>query len=341
VESLNKGVSMKAALLYGIDDLRVVDVDQPEAGDEDIIVRVQACAVCPTDVRKYRTGDHSSLQYPVNVGHEWAGDVVEVGCRVHDFARGMRVAGTARGGYAELLRFDTLSSRPQALVPIPDEMTYEQATFIEPLADCIHSLRDQARTGPSDNVVILGGGQMALLHVIVAKLAGARVIVSEPMRSRRNLATEFGADAVVDPAQENAATRVRQETAGRGANAVIVSVGLASLVETALEMVAPRGRIVLFGGFANQTSVSFDPNIIHYNELCLVGSEWVGARGFEDLTLYYQAIALIASGQAPVDRLVTARFPLQNIWEAFSMVERHEGLKAIIIPHAPGPSAGL
>jgi len=332
---------MKSALLYGIDDLRVVEVATPGLGDDDVLVKVRACAVCPTDIRKYRTGDHSSLKYPENVGHEWAGDVVAVGNRVKAFVPGMRVAGTARGGYAEYLRYDTQSSRPHAMVPILPEMTYEQATFIEPLADCIHSLRDQARIGLTDKVAILGAGQMALLHVVVAKLMGASVIVSEPLPSRRALALEFGADVVVDPAQEDVVARIREETGGAGADAVIVLVGSVALVTEALKMAASRCRVVLFAGFPEEAKVTFDPGLIHYNELCLVGSEWVGVHGSEDLSLYGQAVALISDGRVPVGRLVTARFPLNKILNAFEMVERQDGLKMIILPQAQDLELGV
>lgn len=329
---------MKTAMLYGIKDLRVVQAEQPCPGDDDILVKIRACAVCPTDIRKYLTGNHSKLHYPVNVGHEWAGDVVEVGSRVQDFSVGMRVAGTARGGYAEYLRYEVASSGPHAIVGVPGNVSYEQATFVEPLADCLHSLRDQGRVTAGDVVVILGAGQMALLHVMVAKSMRAKVIVSEPIASRRDWAIQMGADAVLDPQEDDVVRQVRQLTAGTGADAIVVSVGMPALVTQALQMAAPRGRVVLFGGFPGEASVTFDPNLLHYNEICLTGSEWVGVAGHEDFDLYGQAMLLIGEGRIPVQSLITSRFPLDEIEQAFDVVGMKTGLKAIILPHPGDPS---
>ena len=327
---------MKAALLYGVNDLRLVEVERPRLGEADILIKVRACGVCPTDIRKYRSGYqgyHSNLKYPENVGHEWAGDVVEVGSHVQGFSKGMRVAGTARGGYAEYLKYDTGAGGRQVIVPIPAQVGYEQATFAEPLADCLHSLRDQGRVSAASVVAILGAGPMGLLHVMAAKALGAKVIASEPMAQRRSRASACGADIVLDPEHDDIVQRVRNATDGVGADAVIVSVGVPQLIMQALVMAARRGHVVLFAGFPRNVPVTLDPNLIHYGEVCVVGSSWVGVPSHESFGLYHEALSLIGQAQIPVGQLISARFPLDEIGQAFDSVEKRESLKVIILPH--------
>ena len=169
---------MKAALLYGIGDLRLVDIPTPEYGPDEVLTKVTVCAVCPTDIRKYRVGNGGVLQFPFNMGHEWVGEVVEVGKDVEDVKVGDRVLGGGYAGYAEYAPL----GRRRCCVPlaasrsiIPEGVSDEEATFVEPLADAIHSIVDQGKVKIGDTVLILGAGQLALQHLMVAKAVGATV----------------------------------------------------------------------------------------------------------------------------------------------------------------------
>ena len=138
---------MKAALLYGIGDLRLVDIPKPEYGPDEVLTKVTVCAVCPTDIRKYRVGNGGVLQFPFNMGHEWVGEVVEVGANVKDVQIGDRILGGGYAGYAEYAPLGGHALRPvkgEKLV-IPEGVSDEEATFVEPLADAIHSITDQAK----------------------------------------------------------------------------------------------------------------------------------------------------------------------------------------------------
>lgn len=323
---------MKAALLYGIEDLRVVDIEKPKAGPNGVLIKVKACAVCPTDIRKYRTGDHGVTGFPMNLGHEWTGDIVEVGENVKGLRVGMRVVGGDYAGYAE---YAAISKEALQFLPpleIPENTSYEEATFTEPLADCIHAVRDQAQAKAGDSLAIIGAGQMGLQMLMVAKAMGVRVLTSEAYEPRLNLAKKLGADHAINAAKEDPVEAVKKMTGGKGADAAIASIGHPAAIVQGLKMVKPRGRVVIFGGAPEGTVVPLDPNVIHYNEIILTGSSWVGVPPYFNIKLYNEALELIASKKVPVGELITHRFPLDQIRRAFEIIDKKEGLKAIIIP---------
>jgi L-iditol 2-dehydrogenase len=323
----------RAALLYGINDLRLVYQPEPVAGPDDLLVRVRTCGVCPTDLRKYRTGDNGSLRLPMNLGHEWAGEIVQVGANVTEFMPGMRMIGDTYDGYAEyaVISGETLAlSFPTGPLHIPDSVDDEELTFVEPLADCLHAVHDQAQVRAGQTVVIYGAGQMGLQLIGVCREAGADVIVSEPLPARRELAGTFGATHLLDPARHDIEGEVLQLTGGQGADVVIIAIGLPSLVNQALKICRPLGRVVLFAGFERPARVEIDPNLIHYKEIVLTGSEWIGTPPHHRPELYQQAIDMIAGGTIPVARLVTHRFPLGRIQEAFQAAADHHSLKVVV-----------
>lgn len=322
---------MKAALLYGKDDLRLVEVETPKIGPNDIWVKVKVCAVCPTDIRKYRTGNHLVTGFPMNLGHEWTGDIVKVGDHVEGFRKGMRIIGAGFAGYAEYAKIPQTYKKLGMVLEIPDNVSYEEGTFLEPLADCIHAVKDQAEAKAEDTIMIIGAGQMGLQLLMVAKFIGATVIVSDLMEKRVEHAEKFGADYVINASKENPVETVKKLTKGWGADSVIISIGRPLAIEQGLKMVKKGGRVVIFGGATEGTIVRLDPNIIHYGEVTLTGSFWVGATEI-NIKLYQGALSLIASKRVPVAKLITHRFTLDEIHKAFQVQENKEGLKAVIIP---------
>lgn len=329
---------MKAALLYGIGDLRLVDIPKPEPAPDEVLTKVTVCAVCPTDIRKYRVGNGGVLQFPFNMGHEWVGEVVEVGKEVDDVKVGDRVLGGGYAGYAEYAPLGGQALRPVAGKPllIPEGVSDEEATFVEPLADAIHSIVDQGKVKIGDKVLILGAGQLALQHLMVAKAVGATVIVSEPIAERRELARKFGADYVLDGSTtEEVVAAVHELTDGQGADAAIVTIGSPEASVTALAAVRSRARIVLFGGFDRGVQTTLDLNIIHYKEIELTGSYWVGVPPYGNPDLYGVAMKLIQDKTVPVAKLITHRMDLEQIHDAFDAIRTKSGLKAIIYIGSP------
>jgi L-iditol 2-dehydrogenase len=331
---------LKAALLYGIGDLRLVDIPTPEYGPDEVLTKVTVCAVCPTDIRKYRVGNGGVLQFPFNMGHEWVGEVVEVGKNVDDVKVGDRILGGGYAGYAEYAPLGGVGLRPVLGKPvvIPEGVSDEEATFVEPLADAIHSIVDQGKVKIGDTVLILGAGQLALQHLMVAKAVGATVVISEPIAERRELAKKFGADHVLDGSStEEVVAGIHALTNGKGADTAIVSIGSPEASVTALAATRARGRIVLFGGYDRGVQTTLDLNIIHYKEIEMTGSYWVGVPPYGNPELYAVAMKLIQDGTVPVKKLITHRMELDNIHEAFDAIRTKTGLKAIIYINEPLP----
>jgi L-iditol 2-dehydrogenase len=331
-------MTLKAALLYGVGDLRLVDIPTPECGPDEVLTKVTVCAVCPTDIRKYRVGNGGVLQFPFNMGHEWVGEVVEVGKDVADVKVGDRLLGGGYAGYAEYAPLAGVALRPVGGKPliIPEGVSDEEATFVEPLADAVHSIVDQGKVKIGDTVLILGAGQLALQHVMVAKAVGATVIVSEPIAERRELAKKFGADYIVDGSvTEEVVEFVHSLTEGKGADAAIVTIGSPEASVTALAAVRSRARVVLFGGYDRGVQTTLDLNIIHYKEIEMTGSYWVGVPPYGNLDLYGVAMKLIQDKTVPVAKLITHRMELEKIHDAFDAIRTKAGLKAIIYIGTP------
>lgn len=316
---------MRAARLHGIGDLRVESVPVPEPAPGELLVRVEACGVCPTDVRKYLIGVNDG-DYPFNPGHEWLGRVEAVGGDAGGFCAGQRVYGDTYGGYAELA---TIPAQPGAWshgpLVLPGDLPAERAIFLEPLADCLHAVHDQARVVRGNRVIVVGGGQMGLQLVLAASLAGGRVLCVEPLAERREAALALGADEALAPAD--------WLPAGDAA-AVLLSIGAPALIDSCIGSACPGGRVVLFAGFGSDATALVDLNALHYREIELVGSEWVGVPPNQRRERYGEALALLVSGRAPLERLVTARCGLDGLPAAFADQQARRGLKTMLVPGA-------
>jgi L-iditol 2-dehydrogenase len=316
--------TMRAVRLHGPRDLRVETLPVPEPAAGELLVRIEACGVCPTDVRKFLVGTADGA-YPLNPGHEWVGHVEAVGAGVPTWEPGARVYGDTYAGYAEyaLLPVEAADWSYGALA-VPDALSTERAVFVEPLADCLHAVHDQGRVQTGDRVVVLGAGQMGLQIVLAAAGAGARVLAVDPLPGRRELALSFGAEDARHPS--------RWDSAGERAEVVIVTVGDPALVAQALTAAAPGGRVVLFAGFGAGGEAVVDLNRLHYEEIALLGSEWIGSPPNQRRERYQDALELLASGVAQLEQLVTDRCGLDGVEASFEALRRHRSLKTIVIP---------
>ncbi len=325
-------VRMREALLYDAGDLRLVESPKPKVESNDVLVKVRVCAVCPTDIRKYKHGARSHLvELPMNLGHEWAGDVVEVGKNVKGVEIGTRVLGGGFSGYAEYAKIDQrMIQLFGRILELPEEASYEEATFVEPLADCIHSIVDQAKAKVGDYVYIAGAGQMGLQHMMVAKIVGAKTIVSEIYEPRVEWAKKLGADFTIDPTKEDPVETVKEITEGAMANSAIATIGVPEVILQCIKVTRNKGRVVIFGGAPKGTIVELDPNLLHYSEIELTGSSWVGIPPHHNPKLYPLALDFIGSKKIQVGQLITHRFPLEEIQRAFELVEKKSALKAVI-----------
>ena len=343
---------MKAGLLRAPNALALEDVPDPMAEPGDLILKVRAATVCGTDIRIYRGRKTAGIRYPSVIGHEFAGEVVEAPLG-SGFAHGDRVCvdpaipcgrctscqtGAENicenltaigyevdGAFAEYIRIPARALATGNVHRIPDHLTFEEAALAEPFA-CVINGQGQVKVGVGDAVVICGAGPIGLLHVKLARLSGARlVMVSEPNAIRREAAEAAGADLTVDPTTEDLKSIVRDATKGIGADVAIVAIGVPALANQALGLVRRRGRVSLFAGFSIGDSAPLDINLIHYSELVLTGSFGLSRIHFA------RALDLIASGRMDVKPFVTHRFELPSIAEALATAEQGTAIKVAIL----------
>jgi L-iditol 2-dehydrogenase len=351
---------MKAARLYGVRNLRVEEMDDPQPGPGEALIRIHACGVCPSDLRSYLNPQPASgaLALPRTPGHEWTGVVVALGddggssrhapatpppsikpgdrvvadwryvcgvcyeCRrgVFNYCENLRWG--VRGGFAEY-GIAPLSQ----LRLIPDHVSFEEASFCEPLA-CIINAHSYTEIKLGDDVAIVGAGPIGLLHMQLALHRGARVIVSDPIAARLEKARALGAHDVVDASATDPVARVRELTEGRGANAVIVAVGGPVPISQGIEMGAINGWVNIFAGTYPPAEISIDPNVIHYRQLRVTGSH--------DFTPHHftTALRLIQFGIVRVAPLISHHFALAAVGDAFETTATRAGLKSMVHPTA-------
>ena len=342
---------MKAALLYGVGDLRVENIEKPKVGHGEVLVRVKAATTCGTDLKIFQRGYVSGvIRLPTVFGHEWAGDVVEVGEGVAWLKEGMRVrAGNSSpclrcrmcqkqqynlcedmmwlwGAYAEYIK---VPSRIVMLNTqrIPAHVSYEEAAVTEPLACVLHGL-EKADIKMGDTIAIIGAGPIGLLHLIAAKKMGAgKIIISDLVDERLQLASRLGADETINAKDEDTIEKTKQLTEGYGADVVIEAIGLPATWEQALKMVRKGGTVLEFGGCPPETQIKVSTEQLHYGETTILGTFHATPAHFK------KALNLIASGTLNVKPLVTRKMRLDNIKEAFRILTTSKSdIKIAIIP---------
>jgi len=344
---------VKAAVLVGVRRIEVREVPERVLPDDGILLGVKACGVCGSDLRRWKEGRPKGSE-GIIPGHEAAGVVLETGRDVSGYSAGERLAIAPDvhcgrcyycvnqmynlcddlrfigitpgypGGFAERLVLTGEILANGIVHRMPENMPFAEGALAEPCSSVL-AAHQKAGTGSRDTVVVLGAGPVGCIHAAVARASGASVIVSEPSRSRRDLARRFQPEAVIDPSHEDAVARVRQLTGGRGADIVICANALAATQRQGVEMVRKGGRVVLFGGLPKSNPMTFlDANRIHYGEIEVVGSfSYVPSAHELALNLLHRKI--IRS-----DLLITHRFPLEQIGEAFKTAAAGKGLKVVV-----------
>jgi L-iditol 2-dehydrogenase len=343
---------MKAAMYYGIGDVRYEETDVPIIGPGEILVKVGTALTCGTDVKTYKRGHPILIKHtPALFGHEYAGTIEAVGEGVQSFKEGMRVVATnsapcgecyfckrnmpnlcaqlkdslVNGAFAEYIRV------PEGVVrwnthQIPDSLSFRNAALTEPLACVVHGI-EESNIKLGDTVVIIGAGPIGQMMIMLAKKSGASTVIASDLADlRRNVATKAGADITINPSQEDPVERVREETSGRGADVVIEAVGLPKLWEQAVSMTRDAGTTVLFGGAASGTTFEVDTVRFHYGQLTLKGVFHLKPKHVE------QALQLIIAGDVNPDLLISHTMPLERINEALEMMSEGKSMKIAISP---------
>jgi len=340
---------MKAVVYLGPGELSYEEVEVPQVGPGELLVRTRAALTCGTDVKTYRRGHHL-MEPPMLFGHEFAGDVALIGEGVTDFAEGMRVVAAnsapcrscffcqrGRHNLCEDILFNWGAFAEYVRVParivqtntyeIPPELEYEEAALLEPLA-CVALGNEAAGISPGDTVVIAGGGgPIGLMHLQLAKHAGAeQAVVIDLKDSRLQLAQQLGATHVINPEREDPVAAVKDLTRGRGADVTIETAGLPDVWKMSLELVRKGGTVVFFGGCPTGSQISVDTDRVHYHELTI--------RGVFHHTpkTVARALRLLSRGVVDASRLISGRVPLRDTQIALEKVMAGEAVKMAIIP---------
>ena len=343
---------MLAGVLHGKEDLRMQRIAVPAIGPADVLVRVRAALTCGTDLKTYQRGHHPRMiTLPAALGHELAGDIVEVGPAVSSFRTGERVVAAnsapclrcffcrrdkknlcenllfVNGAYAEFIRI------PGRVVErntyrLPDQVDYREAALSEPLA-CVLNGIDDTGIRPGDTVAIIGLGPIGLMFVRVAKIRGARVIAIGRRQAHLDRAEHLGAEVLIesrrgfDPTDE-----VRRSTeGGRGSDIVIEAVGSPHAWRQAVSVVRTGGTVNFFGGCPKQTLVCFDTGKIHYSSLTL--------RSTFHHTPHHirEALGLIAREDVYPADFIAHQAPLRDLQAVFRRMATESGrLKTAIMP---------
>ena len=351
---------MKAAVYRGIDDVRVEEVPFPSISHGEVLLRVEACGICGTDLKKIHSGSHSA---PRIFGHETAGTVVAVGEGVVDFAVGDRamvfhhvpcgdcfycrkktfaqcavyknVGVTAAfepsgGGFAEYVRvMDWIVGK--GLVKIPDGIPFEQAAFIEPVNTCLKAIKNLALQ-PDETVLVIGQGPIGIILAALAARTGARVLTSDLYPERHAVAAVYGLKHPIDAAKEDVVARAHAESEGRGADAVILAVAGDPLIKVAMDAARCGGRVLLFAQ-TQHGSAMVDPAAICMDEKSLVGS-YSSSADIQD-----EGAKLVFDGYRngfDLTRLISHRFPISRAVEAIDIASHPtaDSMKIFIYPQS-------
>jgi L-iditol 2-dehydrogenase len=356
--------TMQAAVYRGKEDVRIETVPVPEIGRGEILVRVHTCGICGTDLKKIALGSHSA---PRIFGHETAGVVAAVGPGVQSFGLGDRVvvfhhipcgecfycrcktfaqcetykrvgctAGfeASGGGFAEYVRvMDWIVAK--GTVRIPAGVSFEQASFVEPVNTCIKGIERLAVTA-GETVLVIGQGPIGIILSRLAQRAGAKVVTSDLYPQRLTIGASFGLQIQIDASRMDTVKSAREMTEGRGADAAILAVGGNALIQTAMNAVRPGGRVLLFAQTA-RGEATIDPAAVCVDEKTLLGSYSASVE------LQEESVRFVMDREMDLEKLISHRFPLSQSVEAFALAAnpRPDSMKIVIQPGSTWGGSGL
>jgi L-iditol 2-dehydrogenase len=348
---------VKVARFYAPGDIRIEEAPEPSAKAGELKLKVHNTSTCGTDLKIFRHGHHH-IDPPRVIGHEIAGEVVEVGEGVSGWEAGARVQVIAAipcgecfeckrgrmticpnqlsmgyhfdGGFAEYMIVPSNVLKVDGVNRIPEGLSYAEASVAEPFA-CVLNGQELAGVGTGDTVVVVGAGPIGCLHVRLARARGAEVVyLVELNRARLDMAAALvKPDAAICGSETDPVEEVLKLTDGRGVDVVITAAAAGKAQEDGLKMAARGGRISFFGGLPKDNPIiACDSNLVHYRELTIVGAN--GSSPAHNK----KALDLIATGAVPVDDLITHRLPLDGVLDAIRIVASGEAIKVTIEPGA-------
>jgi len=353
---------MKALLFTDVAKSQITKVKKPDIANNEVLVRVRSCAICGTDIKldsgastKLAKHGIKNMPLPRITGHEVAGDIVEVGRNISDFKVGdnvnisptlpclqcyfcrsghhevcdnkLTIGFDFDGGFAEFLRVPAIALKAGCVHKIADKLSYDEATFTEPLAVVINS-QERSRIESGCSVLIIGAGPIGIIQLQVARINKAsKVIISEISGDRLDFANKFGPDVTINPANDNFVEGVLGATGNNGVDVVLICASAKPMFSDCLKVTSKLGRINYFAGLPKQDSiVDIDANLVHYNEIEITGTS--------DSTPSHNGMAmeLLNSQKVVVSELITHRFPLDEYFDGLAVAKSGKAMKVIINP---------
>jgi len=358
--------TMRAAVYRGVNDVHVETVPVPEIGAGEVLIKVASCGICGTDLKKIHSGSHSA---PRIFGHETSGTIVATGSGVESFKSGDRVmvfhhipcrkcyycrkktyaqcptykkvgvtAGfePSGGGFAGYVRVMDWIVSDGGVVPIPDDVPFEQAAFVEPVNTCLKAV-EMLGLQPDETVLVIGQGPIGILLASLALRSGATVFTSDLYPERHAVAATFGLTNPINPRSEDVVSRLHAATQGRGADAVLLATGVDALIKTAMDAVRPGGKVLLFAQ-TQHGDATFDPASVCMDEKALLGS-YSASIDIQD-----EGARLVFEGYRngfDLTKLISHRFSLEEAVEAIQIASNPAGssMKIMIEPEYSGTGA--
>lgn len=348
---------MKAQVFRGVNQLSYEDVPLPEIGSDEVLVQVQVVGLCQSDIKKIK---YPLYEPPRIFGHETAGTIAAVGSEVKQWQMGDRVvvlhhipcmhcayclnenfsmcdvyknitttAGFAPsgGGFAEYVKIPGHIVRNGGLIEIPEHITFEQASFVEPTNCCLKAVK-KAQISPGQTVLITGAGPIGLMFIMLVKYFGARAIVTDLMPSRIEKALSVGADAAFDARDANLPQQVQALTQGMGVDVSLLAVPSDKAFFQALDCTRKGGKILFFAEFPDELEIPINPNVLYRREIDLTGSYSSSYR--------VQALAadIVFNRRIDVDALISDRYALKDLSQAVdrAVTPTPETYKILIYP---------
>ncbi|MBI4685009.1 MAG: alcohol dehydrogenase catalytic domain-containing protein [Nitrospirae bacterium] len=339
---------MKVAKLYSFNDIRIEDIPVPEIGPHDALIKTKACGICSGDVMPW----YIEKKAPLIIGHEPAGEIVEVGKKVTSFKPGDRVfvhhhapcfacrfcrrgdyvqcetwkrTRIIPGGISEYILIPQINLENDTLI-LSDNLSYEDGTLIEPSA-CVVKAMKRARIKQGDTVLVIGLGVMGQLNILLARRYGAgKIIGADMVPFRIEKAKEFGADDVIDVSKDNLAGALKALTSGDMADIVIVGPNSVEAMKQGIKSVSAGGTVLFFTPAKHGEQLTINPNKLYFKDINIINSYSCGPTDTAD------ALELIEEGVVKAEKLITHRFPIEKTEKAFSLTaEAKDSLKSVIV----------
>jgi L-iditol 2-dehydrogenase len=348
---------MKAQVFRGVNQLSYEEVPKPALAADEVLVQVKVVGLCQSDIKKIR---YPLYEPPRIFGHETAGAIAAVGANVKNWQVGQRVVvmhhipcmhcgyclnenfsmcdvyknvtttagfSPSGGGFAEYVKVPGHIVEHGGLIPIPDNITYEQASFVEPTNCCLKAVK-KAQISPGQTVLVTGAGPIGLMFIMLIKYFGGRAIATDLIPSRLEKALSVGAEAAFDARDPDLSAKIAALTQGMGVDTAILAVPSDKAFFQALDCTRKGGKILFFAEFPDELEIPINPNILYRREIDLMGSY---SSSFKVQNL---AADIVFSKRIDVDALVSDRYPLSDLAAAVerAVAPTPETLKILIYP---------